>query len=211
LDAFAEAVKRDLNFVGPASVRAYLSPNGQGFDMHFDARIATTLQIEGRKRWMFSKEVALTWPHYQVRSVAGSLRADRPLQDWEKYRPPEDCSFEEVLLEPGDLLCLPAGCWHRAEADGSSLALNLAFGAPGGFWAILSPVLTSLLVMNKGWREPPPPVLASRTGHRDIPKNLMEFFDERIDELIEMLQSIRGDPEALREAWFRFLGNRPPS
>jgi ribosomal protein L16 Arg81 hydroxylase len=31
-----------------------------------------------------------------------------------------------VVLEPGDVLYLPEGCWHRAAAEGSSLALTLA-------------------------------------------------------------------------------------
>lgn len=34
----------------------------------------------------------------------------------------------QVRLDPGDVLYLPARCWHAAQADGSSLALTLALG-----------------------------------------------------------------------------------
>jgi ribosomal protein L16 Arg81 hydroxylase len=43
-----------------------------------------------------------------------------------------DVAFHEVVLHPGDLLCLPAGTLHAAKAIDGSLALNLALGRPGG-------------------------------------------------------------------------------
>jgi hypothetical protein len=109
-------------------------------------------------------------------------------------------------------------CWNRAiffayrpvagaEAAGSSFALNLAFGLPGGFWAVLAPILTSLLVMNPKWREPPPPVTHNQLESQALPENLASFFTSRVDELIEMLQSLRDEPEALRQAWLRALAN----
>src|SRR5215207_4430233 len=54
LAKFAERVRSELNYAGNVSFRAYLSPPGSGFDLHFDARIATTLQISGKKRWWYS-------------------------------------------------------------------------------------------------------------------------------------------------------------
>jgi ribosomal protein L16 Arg81 hydroxylase len=206
----AEAIRRELNFIGPADFRAYLSPPGQGFDTHFDARIATTLQIEGRKRWRFSNEVAIEWPHFQINSAGGTFRSGRPLQNWEKFRVPTDCSFEEAILEPGDLLCLPAGTWHSAEAIDCSLGLNLAFGIPGGLWGVLAPVLTSLLVMNPKWREPPPPTLApNNSGITALPECIESFLRERLNDLIDLLRSLNDDPEALYQAWARFQQAAP--
>src|SRR5580693_1712345 len=39
----ATQVRRELGFFGEVSFRAYLSPPGGGVDIHYDARVATTL------------------------------------------------------------------------------------------------------------------------------------------------------------------------
>lgn len=209
LASFAAAVKTQLNFIGLTDFRAYLSPDGEGYDTHFDSRIATTLQIEGRKRWKFSTDVALDWPHYQVRSGQGdSLVTDyqfqQPIQDWQRFRVPAECSFREVVLEPGDVLCLPAGAWHSAEAIGYSLALNLAF-QPIGFWELLAPVLSSLLIKYSKWREPPPSVPSDRVHCGSLPESVDRFFQARIGELIEVLKSMTEDPKELNQAWHRMV------
>jgi ribosomal protein L16 Arg81 hydroxylase len=200
----ARNIRRELNYVGPADFRVYLSPDGQGFDTHFDARIATTLQISGRKRWTFSGERALEWPPYPVNSGEGRvLEPSRQIQKWEEFKHPKDCSFQEVILQPGDVLCLPAGCWHSAQAIGHSLALNLAFGGPGVSWGILSSVLTALLIQQPGWRSPPPPVLESRITDGRLPDAVESFFQARAEELIELLVALRRDSEPLYQAWLQ--------
>ena len=58
----ARLIRSELSYAGVVDFRAYLSPPGRGFDMHFDARVATTLQIAGTKRWWFSSEPAVAFP-----------------------------------------------------------------------------------------------------------------------------------------------------
>jgi hypothetical protein len=65
------AIKRQLGYPGKVYFNAYLSPPGAGFNWHFDARIASTLQIEGTKRWRFSHRPAAPWPRSN-----GALRAN---------------------------------------------------------------------------------------------------------------------------------------
>lgn len=199
----ARAVRQELSFVGPLDFRGYLSADGQGFDLHFDARVATTLQIEGSKTWTFSNELALEWPAYQVMtSEDGSLVPDRELQDWEKrYRRPEHCTFEQVTLQPGDVLCLPAGAWHSAQAIGKSLAVNMAFGHSGGVWRVLNAVLTRRLGREGKWREPLPLVSADRTNDGEVPDSVRQFFDSRVHELIAMLGKLATDPHAINTLW----------
>ena len=199
------AIRRELNFAGECDIRVYLSPHGQGFETHFDRRIATTLQIEGRKRWRFSKEVALEWPHYQM-DPSQTYPPNHEVEDWERCRPPAECAFEEVTLEAGDLLCLPAGCWHSAQAIGHSLALNLAFGT-FGLWSVLSPVLGTILVRERDWRGPPPPVLPRDVQPGKIPDSIRSYFGERLTELIGILEDLRSDSEALHETWIRCQEN----
>ena len=63
LAELAGALKRELGFPGRVGVHAYLSPRGSGFSfMHFDARVATTLQISGHKKWKYAPQASLPWP-----------------------------------------------------------------------------------------------------------------------------------------------------
>ncbi len=112
-------ISTTLNYSGKVSFRAYLSPQGRGFDIHFDARVASTLQIGGRKRWWYKVDPATRYPknnspHTEYLEENG-------------YKPPLKTEMESVVLSPGDFLCLPAGAWHCAEAEEDSLSLNLAF------------------------------------------------------------------------------------
>lgn len=123
LGRMTAAVGARLNYAGKVTVRGYLSPQGRGFDMHFDARVASTLQISGTKRWWYQIDPKTRFPkknspHTEYLRGAG-------------FNPPEKADMETVLLSPGDFLCLPAGTWHCAKAEEDSLALNLAFDHEG--------------------------------------------------------------------------------
>lgn len=207
LRELATSLRRQIGFVGPADCRVYLSPDHEGFACHFDARIATTLQIEGKKRWRFSNETALEWPHYQI-NPAQNGTTDRPLADWENYRPAAACSFEEVELEPGDVLSLPAGVWHSAEAIGHSLAINVAMGAPGSTWAILLPSLMRAVATNPDWRRPAPAVAVDCLQAGELPHAVELFVRTRIDELIDALHGLKNDKRALYGAWNGFQCNK---
>jgi ribosomal protein L16 Arg81 hydroxylase len=201
LASFSARVRQDLGFLGKVDLRAYLSPDGQGFDTHFDARVATTLQVEGRKRWRYSNEVAIDWPHYQVTPGGnGTLKVGRALNAWEVFRPVEECSFEEVILEPGDVLCLPAGTWHSAEAAGYSLALNLAFSFEDGFWPMFSKIIEGIVVTNPAWRTPPQPSSEVHEGD-SLAADAEGYLNARLVDLAEIIEELRGNPAAVDEVW----------
>jgi ribosomal protein L16 Arg81 hydroxylase len=201
LAGLIRAVREELLFSGTIDVRVYLSPVGQGFQVHFDRRIATTLQIEGMKRWNYSTEPALEWPHFQI-----GVNGEAPdSSEWSEYKRAEDCSFRDVVLQPGDILCLPAGCWHSAVAvQGHSLALNLAFES-AGFWGILGPTLSSVLQKVPVWRCPPPPILTGRSVIA-ASEQLRTYMDTRIADVITLLEDLRANPEALIAMWMDSCG-----
>ena len=202
LSTLGATVRDRIGFLGKVDFRAYLSADDQGFDTHFDARIATTLQIAGKKLWKFSTETALEWPTYQVfRAIDGTLITSRPIQRSERYRPPSECSFHEVTLEPGDVLCLPAGTWHSAEADGFSLALNMAFGIESGFWTRFAGALGWIVSPHAMWRQPAPLVYQNYDPRDGLPPPVTSFLCERIDELVDTLQELKTTPWALETAW----------
>jgi len=141
LRELALRLRRQLGHLGHVSVKSYLSSDGYGFNRHFDAGVVTSLQIEGRKRWRFSSRPAVVSPTNAGFMSDGEARyigrAPATLADWERDvwvgDPADDI---EVVMEPGDVLCLPTGTWHEAKAIGGSLAVNLSF-RPHDTWGLL--------------------------------------------------------------------------
>jgi ribosomal protein L16 Arg81 hydroxylase len=103
----------------------------RGFSfVHFDARIATAIQIEGRKKWRFANRPSIPWPiHNGIINDNGMIEWQFPPTAWEQQiKPVMALEWTEVVLEQGDFLCLPAGTLHQAKAvDGHSLSLNVNF------------------------------------------------------------------------------------
>lgn len=109
------ALARDLSadLGGRVGVNLYLTPaGGQGLPPHYDDHDVIVLQVQGEKAWnLYAPRVSLPgWPH-----------AGEPLGD----------PLEELLLRPGDLLYLPRGTGHQAQArSGPSLHLTLGLHPP---------------------------------------------------------------------------------
>ena len=213
LATFAAELKRELSFPGYVGVHAYLSPPGSGFSfLHFDARIATTLQILGRKRWRYADTSSLPWPAHNVRFTPdGRLDWHLPPSPWEEraeLRP--DVPLAEVVLSPGDVLCLPAGTLHAAEAvDDLSLSININFNF-GGLFELIGAYLRAALPELPGWREPPPAVLAAELAAEKsgdaLPPAVAAYMVARLDELRRLLDQL--DPRhgnELAALWRRTL------
>jgi hypothetical protein len=200
---FIAAIKRQLGYPGKVAFNAYLSPPGSGFNWHFDSRIASTLQIEGSKRWRFSHEPAIPWPRGN-----GSVRADGSgaytdptivAQAWERFAPLDETQTTEVLLEPGDLLILPAGVWHEAcGGSGGSLALNLSFTAVS-YTVLVRNLLETVLTPEAGWRGPAPVLPTDEPGCVD-PAGVAEI-SAQLARAAAVLGSLSGDSAAVVRLW----------
>jgi ribosomal protein L16 Arg81 hydroxylase len=212
LAPFVAAIKRQLGYPGRVSFNAYLSPRGSGFNWHFDARIASTLQIEGTKVWRYSNHAAIPWPRGN-----GSLRADGTPQyaepgvtaaAWETLASLDERDTTEVLLEPGDLLILPAGVWHEAcGGTGGSLALNLSF-TPVSYTAFVRRLLDTLLATDAGWRSPAPLLPGAEPGSAD-PAGLA-LIDEQLARAAAALGALRGESAEVARLWAEFVQNPNP-
>lgn len=109
LAAFAEGVRYALS-VADLRFNSYLSPDGSGFNLHYDVKPIFLIQVEGRKRWWYGAEPIEPRP-----AVYSSSWDDKPPL----------AELEQTTLEPGDVLYLPAFTWHRARAEGYSLGITL--------------------------------------------------------------------------------------
>jgi len=199
LAQWAQAIRTQLNFTGTVGVNCYVSPDGSGLPMHYDKRVATTLQIAGKKRWKFSTESAKAWPSTNEVYQEGMVGDD-------VGKLPADMEFCEVELEPGDMLCLPAGAWHSARGIGFSLALNLYF-APRNLFDQFIPLLQSFAVSNENWRGGPPVTVEKTQGN--MPQTISAYMRERIEEFHKMALEVIDGPDSLAEPWLTSLTHAP--
>jgi ribosomal protein L16 Arg81 hydroxylase len=209
LARFAAHIKRQLNLTSPVYFSCYLSPEGEGLDTHYDARHATIIQLSGRKLWRYSRHPALPYPQRNVIiEQDGSARnADgRPTKE---VSSPDESQFEEVMMEPGDILYLPAGCWHNAKASGeTSLALTLSCST-SGFLGMLTPELERVLQQKVEWRTFVPAVLTSQTEGGQMPVEARRFISARLAELQELLGKLASDETEIERLWRRAVGSSP--
>ncbi len=212
LAPFVAAIKRQLGYPGKASFNAYLSPPGSGFNWHFDARIASTLQIDGTKRWRFSRRPAIAWPR-----ANGTLHADGTPhyadpgvtpQTWERLEPLDESDVDEVLLEPGDLLILPAGTWHEAcGGTGGSLALNLSF-TPVSYTTLVRGLLDALLLHDAAWRSAAPVLPDDAPGTVDA--DGVAAIAAQLRHAAAALSVLSGDSAEVARLWSAYVRNPNP-
>ena len=94
--------------------------NRGAFKLHFDPEDLIILQVDGTKRWqIFGPPVA------------------NPVRGMPKQPLPEPEPIFDEVLEPGDLLFVPAGNWHHCESGlSTSVHLGVFFIPPTGWHAV---------------------------------------------------------------------------
>ncbi|MBS0473263.1 MAG: hypothetical protein JSR60_19490 [Proteobacteria bacterium] len=108
---------------------------GGAFANHYDPQDLTIVQLEGTKRWR----------------IFGP-RSAHPVTGMKMLPPGAQCEFDEIL-QPGDMLLLPAGAWHLCE-NGPGLSLHLAvFFEPLKVWHAASRLFNRLM-NDEAFRQP---------------------------------------------------------
>ncbi len=195
LNHFMDAFARQVRQAGELSFNCYYSPDGHGFSLHLDDHPVWILQIEGRKKWWYSK-TPYENPLSTVSFPRGTAAAQVPWAVAPIERPDES-SFWEAVLKPGDVLYLPEGTWHRAAADGESLALTLACSRTSPL-DLVQQVMAARIAHRRSLRENLPGAWAPTMGER-VPEALETQFAAVIDELRGMVDGMT--PQDMYDAW----------
>jgi hypothetical protein len=117
LAALAAAFER--TFSGPVNIHLFATPAGApGFSWHYDAEDVFIIQTAGEKEYSLRKNTVNPWPLEET--LPADMRYER-----------EQMPLMRVLLRAGDLLYIPCGWWHKAEAKGAR-TLPLPPGAGRG-------------------------------------------------------------------------------
>ncbi|MFJ7300980.1 cupin domain-containing protein [Streptomyces sp. NPDC099088] len=102
----------------PVQANAYVTPpQNRGFDAHYDVHDVFIVQVEGSKRWVIHKPV-----------LPDPLR-DQPWTDHRKAvaEAAGEKPYLDTVLNPGDVLYLPRGWLHSAQAQGD-VSLHVTLG-----------------------------------------------------------------------------------
>jgi ribosomal protein L16 Arg81 hydroxylase len=151
-------------------------PGMAGLSWHYDAEDVFILQTTGEKEYSLRKNTVNPWPLEETL--------------------PEDMHYEreimplmQVTLRPGDLLYVPCGYWHKADAANSTeTAISLAVGvmsrtAMDIFDALRPRLLNSLL-----WRQRlPVRTFAAGTRLNEIKSAYAALFAQLGEDLLKRL------------------------
>ncbi len=193
LTALAAAVARLVGTVGDVTINCFLSPDGSGFPWHIDTSHVLVLQVSGEKRWLIGPRVAAPPLPLQRDSPDSAATAALLSQLKFEYPRPLDESATEVLMRPNDILYLPPGQWHRANAQGSSTHLSLVI-RPFGFARLLRALLTVGALGRSDWRDDIQRIGATDRAATTSPE-LLAFLTTRLSEARAVLSGLT--PERL--------------
>src|SRR4051794_26088601 len=112
----------------PVHANAYLTPAGeQGYPQHYDDHDFLIFQADGVKRWrIYDQHPQSLHPTKLKSALPHSGRVDDPTTEL----------LHDIELAPGDLLYVPRGFVHYAEA-GETTSLHLTVGIHAATWYTL--------------------------------------------------------------------------
>lgn len=183
-----ETIRSELGLPNSTYARClvYATPDGKGTAPHFDQNINFVLQLQGTKIWWLA-------PNESVENPLERFTIGQPIE-------PEIASYAhdemptqmpdsqtKVVLEPGSLLFVPRGYWHRTEASGEALALNFTLSQPT-YLDLFLMALRSRLVLSPEWRALADGVNSERANERTV---ATEKFDQLLMDLTDDLPNWR--------------------
>jgi 50S ribosomal protein L16 3-hydroxylase len=190
----------EKTFLGPVNVHVFVTPAGApGFSWHYDAEDVFIIQTQGAKEYSLRKNTVNPWP------LEETLPAD---MQYERELMP----LMRVLLQAGDMLYIPCGYWHKAEAKlpekgpvpifseqkmetNPESAISLAIGVMSPTAMDVYDFLRKRLVRSLVWRQRLPLPNPSSRSREELEKTYRHLFRQLADDFAKTL----GDPQLVEE------------
>lgn len=154
LDGMLRQIETELGVrAGCARCGAFASPPGDGLACHYDAEEVISIQLRGRKRFYLAPVSELPQPYGMQYSPGCAPYDELYPQVAQRFPDWHLASFETVDMQPGSVLFMPRGTWHRSEAVDESLAVSIILRPPAMLDSALEQ-LRLLLLQDPRWREP---------------------------------------------------------
>lgn len=206
---FLEAFRAEVFPMAPVHFSSYYSPHTKGYCLHFDTYPAWLMQVEGCKHWYISRKPALKNPQFNIVFPPDRDVLKLPWVTLQKPDVEDEGEFWSVMLEPGDVIYMPAATWHQARAEDYSLGLTLASAQISAFDMLIAVLQHSL--PSPGFQ-----VLAERIGGMDAAQvkngKLSDELEALLAERLEIFKDLvsRIEVANLCRA-FEHLSRTPPN
>ncbi len=138
---------------GCARAGVFASPTSGGISCHYDSVDVFSIQLRGTKKFDVAPVTELRHP-WGFQHITGSKPIDDLYpQATEGFPDSEKVEFQSVEMQPGTVLYMPRGTWHRTQAAGDSIAVSIGMEAPSAAECVLEQ-LRLLLLQDPAWRKP---------------------------------------------------------
>jgi ribosomal protein L16 Arg81 hydroxylase len=165
-------------FRSPVNVHVYATPPGSfGFSWHYDAEDVFILQLTGQKEYQLRKNTVNPWPLEET--IPLDMRYER-----------ENMPLIRVLLSAGDLLYIPCGWWHRAEAAGTGeTAISLAIGVMSPSAMEVFDLLRNEALHSVAWRQRLPVALATTAAAENRAAAIQFMLEQLASDTARIIKS----------------------
>ena len=138
---------------GTARATAWVAPAGEGTALHLDAEDVLSIQLVGRKCFEVAEPAAMPYVSGYQFGPGIPAAADLYPQAAAGFPDPQHADFTPVDLEPGFVLVVPRGHWHRTRCHTASLSVSIICAPPLLLdWAL--GVLRHRALQESRWRRP---------------------------------------------------------
>lgn len=146
---------------GSCRITVWASPSEDGAPVHFDGEEVISIQLAGTKRFEIAPMKEHACP-YGTQFGPGVPAFDDLYPQLENGFPdPAAAEFHTVDMQPGSVLFLPRGTWHRTTAYQDSFSVSIFINPPCVVDAFIEQ-LRNILLQDPDWRRPLYGVLAER-------------------------------------------------
>jgi ribosomal protein L16 Arg81 hydroxylase len=138
---------------GCARAGVFASPTHGGITCHYDSVDVFSIQLRGTKKFDVAPVTELPYP-WGFQYIPGS----KPIEDLYAQATAgfpnlKNVEFKTIEMQPGTVLFMPRGTWHRTEAEGDSIAVSIGMEPPSAAESVLEQ-LRLLLLQDPAWRKP---------------------------------------------------------